>query len=321
MPAAPVTAAGFFTRTPFVPLPLAVVLALLLGYLGAVRRAGSQGEPWPVWRTLSWVAGLAVVAFALCSGMVSWDATNMGVHGTIDMLVGMVAPIFLVLGAPLSLAQAAAGPAGRRRWARALASGPARVVAFPVTAWAIFGGSLFAFYFTGYFAAARSHHTLLQLGHLELLAAGWLLMLPALGADPYARRAPILRIAYLMAGVIVYAVFGMGLESRTSSTIPGVTVTGWHTAGDVIWSAGTVIAIAASAGILWRWLFRDLQQARQVDAADAEELALQASLWRVSRVLARSEAVKEAERQVALKRQTVAVSSRQAEPPSAAGDQ
>jgi putative membrane protein len=315
MPAASVTATGFLTRTPFAPLPLAVVVALLAWYALSVRRVRAAGGEWPAQRLLAWVVGVAVVAFALCSGMVSWDATSMGVHGTIDMLVGMVAPIFLALGAPLTLAESAAGPAGGRRVRSVLESLPARVMAFPVTTWVVFGTVLFAFYFTGYFSAARHHATLLQLGHLVLLAAGWLLMLPAFGADLYARRHPIVRIAYLLLGLVVFTIFGMALESKTRSGVAGIPAVGVHTAGDVIWTAGIVIGILGSVGILWRWLFADLARAREVDAADAEELALQASLWRVSRLLAKPEAVREAERQAALKAHTVAAASHQGDRP------
>ncbi len=309
MPTAAVTATGFLTRTPFAPLPLAVVVALSVWYSLSVRRLQASGGHWPPGRSLAWGAGVAVVAFALCSGMVSWDATSMGVHGTIDMLVGMVAPIFLALGAPLTLAASAAGPAGQRRIKRVLESRAARVIAFPVTTWVVFGVALFAFYFTGYFAAARHHATLLQLGHLAFLGAGWLLMVPALGADPYARRHPVLRMAYLLLGLIIFTIFGMGLESKTKSGVAGIPLVSVHTAGDVIWSAGILIALVGSAGILWRWLFADLARAKQVDAVDAEELALQASLWRVSRLLAKPEAVKEAERQAALQAQTVSAAS------------
>lgn len=307
--AAVVTAPGFVTRIPFAPLPLVVFAALAAGYFGATRKLRARGDSWPATRSAAWYFGVAVGAFAMCSGLASWDGTSLGVHGVIDMLVGLVAPVFLALGAPFTLASSVAGdPLRVDRLARGRLL---RTLTYPAVAYMLFAASLFAQYFTPFFATGRHHEILLQVGHLELLAAGFLYVLPAIGADPFARRYhPGRRIIYVLLGMVIYTFFGMGLESRTSSPLAGVPVSGVHTAGDIIWSAGIVLAISASVAMLYQWLFSDLAQARAEDEADAEELALQASLWRVSRLLAKPEDVKEAERQAVLRRETIAASSR-----------
>lgn len=322
MLAVSVTARGFLTRIPFAPLPLVVLGALLAWYLLSVRRVNARGGLWPAPRTAAWAAGVAVAAFAMCTGMASWDATSLTVHGTIDMLVGLVSPLLLVLGAPLTLARESRGaPVAlapesapeQQAWdAHGRLGGAAAWVATnPVVTWIVFAGSLFGLYFTPFFRVARGHEVLLQLGHLELLAAGFLWALPMAGAHVFARRLhPGFRIVYLLLGMVVFTIFGMGLESRTTSGVPGLPVAGLRAAGDIIWSAGVVTAIVGSVGILYYWLFSDLARAKAEEAVDTEELAMQASLWRVSRILAKPDYVKEAERQAAIKAETIAATDR-----------
>ncbi|HWG73302.1 MAG TPA: cytochrome c oxidase assembly protein [Acidimicrobiales bacterium] len=323
MVAAAVTPFGFVTRIPFAPLPLAVVVVAVAWYLRTAYDLDHRVDPpesvWPLNRTVAFCFGMGVVAVAMLSGLASWDQSNYFVHGTIDMLLGMVAPIFLALGSPLTLAHEAAGADGRQALSRVLASRSVRVVSHPVTAWVIFGASLFAQYYSPWFRVARGNETLLQLGHLELLVAGCLLIWPVVGADPIARRLPPgLRIADIMFALPFYTVFGMGLDSLNSVIAPGITIAGVHGAGDIIWSAGEVIGLAASAGILYHWMMADLRRARLDESADADALGMQAALWRVSRLLAKPEEVREAERVAALKAETVAATGRpgeQAGPP------
>jgi putative membrane protein len=294
-----------------------VVVILLAGwYLRAQRRVTRSGESWPALRSVAWFAGVAIIAVATLSGLASWDQTSFSVHATIDVAVAMVAPVFLALGAPLTLAGAAA-PAGRDRIDRVLAGRAARVLTHPVTGWVVFTGSLFALYSSGFFAAARGHESLLQLGHLELGVAGCLLIWPAVGSDPIPRRlGPGWRALDVLFGLLVYTVFGMTMDSRTQTVARGITMTDTHGGGDIIWSAGEVIALALAVGILYQWLFRDLRVARAGEEVDEETLAMQAAVWRVSRLLAKPEAVREAERAAAVKAETITVSSRQ-EPPEA----
>lgn len=316
MLAVDVTPLGFVTRIPFAPGPLVVVVAALYWYLRSVRRANGGDHRWPPSRTAAFVIGMALIAIATLSGLASWDQTSFTVHAVIDMTVAMVAPVFLALGSPLALAHEVASPEGRGSLKRVLHHRVVRAAGQPAIAWILFGVSLFGLYYLPFFRAARGHETFLQLGHLELAVAGCLLIWPIVGADPIANRMGAGRRAVDALFMLpFYTVFGMGLDSLTQSGIRGITVTDIHGAGDVIWSAGEVIGLAVAAGILYQSLFRDLRQARQDEAVDQETLAMQAAVWRVSRLLAKPEAVREAERAAAVEAETISVPSRHDPPP------
>jgi putative copper resistance protein D len=76
---------------------LAVVLfgaALYLAGLGVLRR---RGDRWPVGRVVAWFAGLAVVAWAGVGGLSQYAHVLFSAHMGSHMMLGMVAPILLVL--------------------------------------------------------------------------------------------------------------------------------------------------------------------------------------------------------------------------------
>ena len=83
------------------------------------------------------------------------------VHMAEHMILSMLVPILLVLGAPVTLALRAlppagrAGPPGPREWLLAAVHSPwARFFTHPLVALPVFVGSYYALYFSGLFAAA-----------------------------------------------------------------------------------------------------------------------------------------------------------------------
>ena len=129
------------------PFPLA--LALLLGglYLYGVMRLRSRGDAWPVNRTVFFVGlGLGTIAFALMSGLAAYDTTSFGAHMTQHMLLTMVAPVFLALGAPVTLALRTLPKRPRALLLSVLHSRVAKVLTFPLIPWLLFVVSPFALY-------------------------------------------------------------------------------------------------------------------------------------------------------------------------------
>src|SRR3990170_288183 len=134
--------------------PLAFVLVVwivglyLLG-VGSLRR---RGDRWPVGRTLVFVGvGMGTFAFATMSGMAAYDTTLLSVHMVQHLLLSMVVPLALALGAPVTLALRTL-PSRPRRWLLAvLHSRVAKVLAFPPLAFALYVASPWALYFSGWY--------------------------------------------------------------------------------------------------------------------------------------------------------------------------
>ena len=203
-----------------------LILAVAL-YIAGVVRLSRNGVKWPVGRTISFALGISVIDFATSGGLGLYSYFSFSHHMMAHMLLGMVAPIGIVLGAPITLALRAL-PAGRsefegsERGPRGLLTAimSSRIVTIfsnPIVALAIFDGSLFALYFTPLFETLMGSH----LGHiamsLHFLLAGILFFHVIIGIDPRPKEYPyIFRIVTLFAAMSIHAFFSIALLSSTT---------------------------------------------------------------------------------------------------------
>ncbi|MDT7794670.1 MAG: hypothetical protein QOD59_4111, partial [Mycobacterium sp.] len=80
----------------------AIVMAVL--YVLGVRRLRGRGDAWPMGRTLAWMCGCAALLFTTSSGLGRYMPAMFSMHMVAHMMLSMLVPILLVLGAPMTLA-------------------------------------------------------------------------------------------------------------------------------------------------------------------------------------------------------------------------
>ncbi|CAM5680503.1 Cytochrome c oxidase assembly protein OS=Streptomyces tendae OX=1932 GN=GUR47_29645 PE=4 SV=1 [Streptomyces tendae] len=71
-----------------------------------------RGDKWPVGRTVAYVAGVLSVALMMCTKLNDYGMVMFSVHMVQHMVISMVSPILLLLGAPITLALRALAPGG-----------------------------------------------------------------------------------------------------------------------------------------------------------------------------------------------------------------
>src|ERR1700712_4821247 len=90
---------------PSMVLPLAVLALLTLLYLGAAWYRQSVTRPgWSLWRTSAWMAGAAVLALGLLPHALPFPPGDFRQHMLQHVMIGMLAPLGLVMAAPITLA-------------------------------------------------------------------------------------------------------------------------------------------------------------------------------------------------------------------------
>ncbi len=147
------------------------------------------------WRGAAFTAGCTALAIGL-----ALPVTSFAGHVTQHVLIGMVAPLGLVLGAPVTLLLQVLPVAGARRLTGLLRSPPVRLLTHPVTALVVTVGSLAVLYLTPLYAYA-GHHPLL---HLHFVLSGFLFAWVVAGADPTPHR-PSVTVRLVVLGVAVAA--------------------------------------------------------------------------------------------------------------------
>jgi putative membrane protein len=163
------------------------LLTALAGYL-ACAVVVHRHRRWPTYRVALWCAGLAAIAAALVGPLAEAAHRDFVAHVAGHLLLGMLAPLLLVLSAPVTLALRVLPVARARRLARLLASSPVRFLTHPVPAAALNLAGLWLFYTTGLYQAAAHDLGLHAVAHLHMLAAGYLFTVATIGVDPSPHR-------------------------------------------------------------------------------------------------------------------------------------
>lgn len=170
---------------------LVVVFALAVvaaAYLGAAMRQRHAQRRWSVLRSASFVAGIGIVAAALSPWLMQWAHAELRGHMTQHLLLGMVAPLALTLGAPVTLLLRSLPVSAARRISALLRSPIARRITHPVTALLLDVGGLYLLYLTPLYALARTEPLLYGVIHFHFFAAGYLFAAAVVGPDPMPHR-------------------------------------------------------------------------------------------------------------------------------------
>ncbi len=258
-------------------------------YVAGVVRMRRRGDAWPVLRTLSWVVGWLLFLYATNGVLGIYGRVAFSWHMTLHMLEAMVLPIFLVLGAPVTLALRTIKPRrdgtlGPREMLLAMIhSRLLAVVGNPIFAAAFFFMSLVVFYWTGLFQLALETHTGHMLMTAHFVVAGYLFAWVLVGVDPGPKRwSPALRLVVLFATIAFHAFFGVAMISGTmllggdffpTIAIPwvGGPLADQRYGGGVAWAIGELPSLVLALTVALQWFRTDsAESVRQDRRADRD---------------------------------------------------
>lgn len=292
MPGAPNFTRILFEYDPSIFMIGLLVLAVAL-YIKGVVILTRRGDKWPVGRTISFALGISAIDFATSGGLGVYAHFAFSWHMVAHMVLGMIAPIGIVLGAPITLAlrtlpQSRDGQelGVRGLLIKALHSRYARVLTNPVVALAIFDGSLFALYFTSLFGGMMQSHQ----GHLfmsiHFILTGILFFHVIVGVDPNPRKVPhIIRIVILFAAMSIHAFFSVALMSASTLIDGGYfeslqrpwsldLLADQRTGGAIGWAMGEIPILIALVATFIQWMRDDSHEAKRIDRNTARMAAL-----------------------------------------------
>lgn len=262
---------------PYPVLPWLVLILFLL-YGGGVLVLRRRGVRWPLTRILWWHLGLATVLAVTATGIEGYGMELFSIHMFQHMVLNMLAPVFLVLGAPVTLLlralPAGAGRRGRTRRA-VLVLIHSRAAAFlvhPLVTFALFITSLYGLYFTPAFDALMGTWWGHNLMLMHFLVIGFLYFWGIIGVDPSARKparglrgaaGPVLPVLELAATAPFHAFFGVVVMMSTTLmvTFYQTPMTGWHVTaladqaagGGIAWGFTELPTLLVLGALVVRW--------------------------------------------------------------------
>ncbi len=267
--------------------PPAVLALLVVGglYLYGVHRLRARGDAWPVMRTVSFVGlGLGAIAVATFSFLGVYDTVLFWSHMVQHMLLNMIAPVFLVFGAPVTLALRTLPKRPRGLLLKLLHSRLAKVLLFPPLTTGLMVASPFLLYMTGWYELTLRNDFFHDTLHLYLVTVGCLFFFPLLGVDPVPIKMPYpIRILLFMLTMPFHAFLGVTIMGSTRLIAEDWYVAfdrSWglspmadqNLAGGLMWATGDLTMFAAMGTIFIQWVAESKREARRVDRQlDREE--------------------------------------------------
>lgn len=188
-------------------------------YLLGLKRLNRNQISWPMSRSIFFFIGLAIVNWATSAGVSKYAMVAFSAHMIQHMFLSMLAPIFIVLGAPITLALRAL-PAQRdpehrsaREWILAIVhSQYSKTITNPLIVLGVFTFGLYGLYFTSTFATMMSSHTGHVLMELHFLFSGILFAYIVVGIDPAPRKTPYwAKLLLVLVAISIHAFFAIAL--------------------------------------------------------------------------------------------------------------
>ncbi len=276
--------------------PLFLTLSLIAAalYVAGVVRLVRRGDAWPWLRTVSWLAGIGVVIWCTNAGISVYAQVSVGLHMLQHMTLTMLGPIFLVMGAPATLALRALKPStgnerGPREWlVWFLHSWITRVLTNPFYVFFIYVIGLYGLYMTPLFGWLMGSHV----GHVAMqshfVISGYLFYWVLIGIDPRPKPLPYWgRLLLLMLALSVHGFFAVALMMGTTPMAVewyGLVRPEWVVdplqdtldGGQVAWGLSEIPSLIVLIAIAVQWSRSDDREAnrtdRQADRDDDAEL-------------------------------------------------
>ncbi|WP_416485125.1 cytochrome c oxidase assembly protein [Streptomyces sp. CL12] len=268
-----------FSAEPFFLITCLLGLGL---YAWGVVRLRRRGDTWPVARTFSYVIGVLTILLVMCTKLNDYGMVMFSVHMVQHMIISMLSPILILLGAPVTLALRALPTAGRgRKGPRELLlmllhSRYMRVITHPLFTIPMFIASLYVLYFTPLFDFLMGSKT----GHIAMmvhfLAVGVVFFWPIIGVDPGPHRpGHLMRMLELFAGMPFHAFFGIALMMASTPMVntflhPPASLgidplSDQNSAGGIAWAFSEVPSVLVLIALLFQWYGSEKRHARRTD--------------------------------------------------------
>ena len=260
------------------------VIAILLAiyYLHLVRRV----DGWKPSRTAWWLAGCAMTAVTTSSGIGMYMPASFSVHMVVHMILSMGVPVFLVLGAPLTLVKEAypAGQFNARAWVEAFEKSTfLKVITYPPVSTVQFLVIFYVLYvFPSFYEFAVSEHAGHLIMNVVFLFSGFFYFWELIGPDELPERRPtVIRFAWFVFSMPIHLFMGvylMQLNYILAEDFYNSLALPWDpdllrdqkAGGGIGWASGGFPMALVFVILLFGWLREDRADARSIDKQEDE---------------------------------------------------
>lgn len=283
----PPSFARYFTEWSLDPLWVVVAVGLAAAYIVGFVNLRRRGDSWPIHRLICWLLGMILLVYVTSGGARVYGEIQFSGHMIQHMLLIMVVPLPMVLGAPITMLMRGTkartdGSRGIREWVLWLVHTPyMRFFANPIFASVNFAGSLVIFYYSGVMKYALEWHLGHELMIIHFLGAGYLFAQALIGIDPgVVRPAYPLRLLMLLITMAFHAFFGISIMS-SEVLIEGdwfgnigadwgySAIEDQQMGGGIAWGIGEFPTLFIAIMVAFQWSKSSEREAKRIDRSEA----------------------------------------------------
>ncbi len=269
------TALTHWQFSPFPLLVLALAVVTAAWYLRARSNLAARGRHWSWKRTASFLSGLALLDLALQSPVATFTMEYFQAHVVQHLLLMVVAPPLLAMGAPMTLALQTSSRETKVRLLGLLNGRLFRIMTHPVPVAFVYYFSMFAFFLTFALGFAMDHMWLMDLVNLAFLFASTLFWWPIVGLDPipHWRMGHGAKLTSLLLGVPIESFLALALLSTTRPVAPIYSLPSTHAGAGILWIGAEFFTFLALIPVFVQWVRMEERKAARYDAQLDAELA------------------------------------------------
>ncbi|MEX0991786.1 MAG: cytochrome c oxidase assembly protein [Actinomycetota bacterium] len=250
-------------------LALASLAAAALLYALGLRRVRASGAPFQGSRVAWFYAGIAALLVALGPPMHGLAEETFLAHMAQHLLLVLVAPPMLALGAPITLALRASTPRVRTRVLVPLLRSPAaRFLSNPIVGWVLLIGVSFGVHVTPIFDQALRSGVVHGAEHIVWLTAALIYWWPIVGRDPSPHRISFpVRMLSLFLAMPAMSFLALAIYSATvplaptyAALNPSNALADQQSAAVLMWLFGNVLLTVAILAVAIAWKHHDTER-------------------------------------------------------------
>ncbi len=228
-----------------------LLLALFFYLLGVVKTSRRFLKRWPLYRTGFWILGILSAAAALIGPLANLSHLDFRAHMASHLLLGMFAPLLLVLAAPITLLLRTLPVKQARYITSLLRSWPVAVLGNPVFTSFMTIGGMYLLYTTTLYMFMQQNILLHVLVHIHLFIAGYLFTASIIYIDPTSNRASF--VFRSCALVITLAAHGILSKYIFANPPRGVSGTQSEAGGMIMYYGGDAVEVILIFILCFQW--------------------------------------------------------------------
>ena len=251
---------------PLAIFSLVLELASIYLYVRGQKRLSTRGRDWSGTKTASFITGVVLIWVATGSGLASYDDSVFEIHVIQHLLLMNFAPIFIALGAPLTMATQASPRSIQVKIVAFLHSKPMLLLTFPAFTWIANLATMYLYFLTPIYQLSLDHPLFHDYTHLQFLVVGLLFWTTAIGVDPSPWRPGIItRLGFILSGIPFSAFLGIAIMGMRKSISPAHTLADTHAGGALLWGLGEFTNVIGLLVLVFQWSKLDARQAKRID--------------------------------------------------------